>query len=75
MAITQAQVEEARDKLGKVQEAASRVNEILVKVNEVILGDAEGNSIVNLTTTQKDKLKAEYTKAKAALTNSVAQLP
>ena len=73
--ITQTQLDQARDAVTATQEAASRLNEILVKVDEVILADSEGNPIVSLTSTQKSQLLAEYESAKTALTDALNQLP
>ena len=75
MPITQAQVKEAQEKLNDVQSAASRVNEILVRANEVILADEKGKTVIDLTSSQKTQLLSEYAKAKTALNNAVAQLP
>lgn len=75
MALTEAKLDQARDAVSAIQEAASRINEILVKVSEVILADDEGNPIVSLTADQKDKLKTEYGKAKTALNDAIIELP
>jgi len=66
--ITLAQVEEAQEKLNTVQEKASRVNEILVKVQEDIY---EG---ISLTSEQKSNLLTKYQNAKAELETAVNNL-
>lgn len=75
MPITQAQVEEAQKKLADVQQAASRINEILVRASEVILTDEDGKTVIDLTANQKSQLLGEYAKAKTSLSDAVAQLP
>ena len=72
--ITIAQIEKAQEKLNKVQEEASNVNEILVKVQEAILVDGEGNAVIELTSGQKISLLEEYNKRKTALQNAVQDL-
>ena len=68
------QIEKAQEKLNKVQEEASNVNEILVKVQEAILVDGEGNAVIELTSGQKISLLEEYNKRKTALQNAVQDL-
>ncbi len=75
MAITQAQVQEAQDKLNNVQSAASKVNEILVRASQVILTGDDGETVIDLTTNQKTQLLTEYDKAKTVLSDAVTQLP
>ena len=75
MALDLAKLQEAQNALNKVQQAASRVNEILVKVGEEVLTDEQGNPIVSLTSAQKDLFKTEYVKAKTILTDAIALLP
>jgi len=75
MSITQEQVKEAQEKLADVQLAASRVNEILVRANQVILTDEDGKTVIDLTANQKTQLLSEYAKAKTALSDAVTQLP
>lgn len=68
MPITLATIQEAQSKLNKVQEAASKVNTILVKVQEDIY---EG---ITLTATQKSNLLTAYQSAKAELITATNNL-
>jgi len=68
MAITLTKIKEAQDALNKVQEAASKVNTILVKVQEDVF---EG---ISLTTTQKSNLLIKYKEAKDELLTAVNNL-
>jgi len=68
MAITLAQIQKAQEKLNTVQEKASKVNEILVKVQEDIY---EG---ISLTSEQKSNLLTKYQEAKAELETAVNNL-
>ncbi len=68
-------LDDARDALGVVQKAASRINEILVKVDEVVLAGDDGEPVVDLNVEQKDLFKTEYAKAKTKLKEAVSQLP
>ena len=68
MAITLTQIQEAQDKLNQVQSAASKVNTILVKVQEDIF---EG---ITLSAAQKTSLLTAYNTAKAELLTAVNNL-
>ena len=68
------QIEKAQEKLNKVQEEASNVNEILVKVQEAILVDNKGDTVIDLTSGQKTSLLNEYNNRKTALQNAVNDL-
>ena len=72
--ITLSQLDEAEDKLREVQEKASEVNEIFVKVRSTVLSDKEGNIVIDLTSGQKTSLLTEYNKRKTALQNAVNDL-
>ena len=68
MALTLDKIQEAQQFLNKVQEAASEINTILVKVQENIFED------VVLDATQKTSLLAKYNTAKTKLTTAVNNL-
>ena len=72
--ITLSQLDEAEDKLREVQEKASEVNEIFVKVRSTVLSDKEGNTVIDLTSGQKTSLLTEYNKRKTALQNAANNL-
>ena len=66
--LTLDKTQEAQQFLNKVQEAASEINTILVKVQENIFED------VVLDATQKTSLLAKYNTAKIKLTTAVNNL-
>jgi len=66
--LTLDKIQEAQQLLNKVQEAASEINTILVKVQENIFED------VALDATQKTSLLAKYNTAKIKLTTAVNNL-
>ena len=66
--LTLDKTQEAQQFLNKVQEAASEINTILVKVQENIFED------VALDATQKTSLLAKYNTAKIKLTTAVNNL-
>ena len=66
--LTLDKIQEAQQLLNKVQEAASEINTILVKVQENIFED------VVLDATQKTSLLAKYNTAKTKLTTAVNNL-
>lgn len=68
MAITLAQIQEAKEKINKVQEATSKINTILVKVEEGIFED------VVLSAIQKSDLLTKYNIAKAELLTAINKL-
>ena len=74
MALTLAQLDEAEDRLREVQEKASEINEIFVKVRSTVLSDKEGNMIIDLTSEQKSSLLDEYNKRKTALQTAANNL-
>lgn len=74
MPITLDKIEEAQNKLNKVQEAASDVNEILVKIKEAILVEENGSVIIDLTTEQKTALLEQYNIRKQTLTDTINDL-
>lgn len=74
MAITLAQLDEAEDRLREVQEKASEINEVFVKVRSTVLSDKEGNTVIDLTSGQKTSLLSEYNKRKTALQTAANNL-
>ena len=66
--LTLDKTQEAQQFLNKVQEAASEINTILVKIQENIFED------VVLDATQKTSLLAKYNTAKIKLTTAVNNL-
>jgi len=66
--LTLDKIQEAQQLLNKVQEAASEINTILVKVQENIFED------VALDATQKTSLLVKYNTAKIKLTTAVNNL-
>ena len=74
MAITLEKIEEAQNKLNEVQQRASELNEILVKVREAILRNPDGTVKIDLTSIQKTSLLAEYDSRKTALITAINNL-
>ncbi len=75
MAITQTQLNQAREAVRDMQKILSDLNEIISIADRAVLQDKEGNAIVSLTSNQKTKLLVEYEKTKIELTNAFAYLP
>jgi len=74
MPITIEKIKEAQEKLIKVQEAASQVNEILVIASNGVLANDEGIETIALTEDQRTALLAEYNARKAALQTAMGDL-
>lgn len=53
MPITIDQIGTAQDKLNQVQQKASELNEVLVKVRETVLKNPDGTTKIDLTSAQK----------------------